>query len=338
MIYPDGFFEEEVRDGFTVPSMMKRCWATELDILEIVADVCKKIGIQYYADGGTLLGAVRHKGFIPWDDDIDICMLRRDAEVFWKEAPKYLPEGIVIAGMHASELRLQKACRAAHFRVMVDEDKYTLPEFMTAFHGYPYPRIGLDVFVFDYVLKDKRLLAEQMKSYYAVRFLASNLELYREKNLLESQLKEIEDAMNVRFDRSLDMDMLETELWRLSDRISAWASPNNCDGVTNMQYACGYEEPTADIAEWSGVPLEWYGEGVELPFEHATIHAPKEYINVVKSQKGEDYMTPKMYLADHEYPLYKEQEKKLKQLLKDSGIDTSVDEFCRNWHMMNGGK
>ena len=52
----------------------------ELGIMEYIHEVCQKIGVKYFLAYGSLIGAVRHKGFIPWDDDMDICMLREDYE------------------------------------------------------------------------------------------------------------------------------------------------------------------------------------------------------------------------------------------------------------------
>lgn len=56
-----------------------------LKMLEALADTCEAKGLRYYLDGGTLIGAARHKGFIPWDDDIDVMMPKPDCEKLKKE-------------------------------------------------------------------------------------------------------------------------------------------------------------------------------------------------------------------------------------------------------------
>ena len=67
----------------------KKLQTEEIKILSKVHDFCKKNGLTYYLSGGTLLGAVRHKGFIPWDDDIDTAMLREDYEQIIQAFKKY---------------------------------------------------------------------------------------------------------------------------------------------------------------------------------------------------------------------------------------------------------
>lgn len=68
---------------------LKKC---ERDMLACFVDICNKHGIQYFVQGGTLLGAVRHGGFIPWDDDIDVSLMRDEYEKFLAVAEKELPE------------------------------------------------------------------------------------------------------------------------------------------------------------------------------------------------------------------------------------------------------
>lgn len=82
------FYQEETRCGFVVTQKRKKIWAVELAILEKFDQVCKKHCLTYYAFFGTLLGAVRHQGFIPWDDDIDVAMFRDDYEKFQEIAPQ----------------------------------------------------------------------------------------------------------------------------------------------------------------------------------------------------------------------------------------------------------
>ena len=75
MVFEKEYFEDEVRDGFYVPAQMKHAWAAQLEVLNDIDKACTENEIQYFAEWGTLLGAVRHHGFIPWDDDMDIKQL-----------------------------------------------------------------------------------------------------------------------------------------------------------------------------------------------------------------------------------------------------------------------
>ena len=75
--FEDSFFEDEVREGFYVPAMIKKAWAAELTVMYEVDRICRKHNIRYFSDWGTMLGAVRHGGFVPWDDDFDIMKIGR---------------------------------------------------------------------------------------------------------------------------------------------------------------------------------------------------------------------------------------------------------------------
>jgi lipopolysaccharide cholinephosphotransferase len=80
---PD-FFKEEIRCDFQVTTERKKIWAVEIDLLLQFGKACKRNGLKYWLMFGGLLGAVRHGGFIPWDDDLDVVMLRDDYEKFLK--------------------------------------------------------------------------------------------------------------------------------------------------------------------------------------------------------------------------------------------------------------
>ena len=75
-------------DGYQVSTRKKAIQKVELDLLKQLISVCEKHGIRYFVDAGTFLGAVRHKGFIPWDDDIDVGFLRDDFNKLLKVGPK----------------------------------------------------------------------------------------------------------------------------------------------------------------------------------------------------------------------------------------------------------
>ena len=84
---PQDFFEEKTEYGFTVDVERKKIWAVELDLLNEFDRVCKNHNLTYMLSFGSLLGAIRHKGFIPWDDDVDVIMKREDYDTLLKIGP-----------------------------------------------------------------------------------------------------------------------------------------------------------------------------------------------------------------------------------------------------------
>ena len=88
MTWVKDLYRDEIRSGFLVTAHRKRVWEIELEMLAELERICEKYGLHAFAAWGTLLGAVRHGGFIPWDDDIDLVMLRPEYERLKEVAPR----------------------------------------------------------------------------------------------------------------------------------------------------------------------------------------------------------------------------------------------------------
>ena len=87
---------EKVYDQDTLQHLKQ----VELDILKDFIKICQKYNLTYFATGGTAIGALRHQGFIPWDDDIDVCMLRKDYDTFMRVAPKEMGDTYIFMDAH----------------------------------------------------------------------------------------------------------------------------------------------------------------------------------------------------------------------------------------------
>lgn len=115
----DHFLEPETRCGFLVDEKRKKLWKCMLDMLEILDRTCKKHGLRYFMFYGSLLGAIRHKGFIPWDDDLDIVMPRPDFDRIQKilekelEFPYFLQNAATDPGFAPSFFKIRNSATAA---------------------------------------------------------------------------------------------------------------------------------------------------------------------------------------------------------------------------------
>lgn len=176
---PEGFLNEEVRCDYLVTKQMKEIWAVELDLLAEFQRVCEKYNIRYFASGGTLLGAVRHKGFIPWDDDLDIEMFREDYIRLCEVAPKEVKYPYIFQNEYteSGSLRGFSRIRNVNTTAMFEREKRPC---------YTYNRgIFIDIFPLDCVLdneleqkKKKKNVDKYSRAYLSV----IDIFYHREKN------------------------------------------------------------------------------------------------------------------------------------------------------------
>ena len=160
---PESFYQGEERCGYYVSPEMKKVWAVELDLIAEFSRVCEKYNIKWYADGGTLLGAARHKGFIPWDDDVDIIMMRDDYNRFCEVAEKEFRHPYMCYDFTKEVKRL-----IAHPKLYNTDT--TLIDIRTKYvltwgrKKIDYPQsIFIDIFILDNITDDEREFRKMMK-------------------------------------------------------------------------------------------------------------------------------------------------------------------------------
>lgn len=323
MNFDKNFFTEESRNDFLIPELMKRAWAAELEVLQVVAQICKKHNIVYFADWGTLLGAVRHQGFIPWDDDIDISLKRPDYNRLISYLQTDLPPGFVMTGMYAEKEEWQTAAQIPNIRVIADDTYWDFSAYLKRFHAFPFFRIGIDIFPLDYVPKDPEISDWQK----IILQQITPLLLYDQNNCTDfdhnTQLQNVESLCNVTLPRDAS---LKNALWKLYDSVCSLFTYEEADFITGYLF-------------WVNNPRyiqrkECFDEYILLPFENISVPAPNGYTEVLTAEFG-DYMTPVRGGSDHDYPFYAKQEKALSEIFRKQGITQSITEFCRNFAIMN---
>lgn len=239
----------------------------ELKMLESFINVCNKLNLTYFVIGGTLLGAVRHKGFIPWDDDIDIGMPRKDYEKFIKEGQSYLDEHYFIQTFDTDSEYLMGFAKIRNSNTTFIE-KSVKNRNMN--HG-----VYIDIFPLDGVPNSK-----VMRKLIKIRF-----QLYQIK-ISSYFYKEGLERKNMK--------------WRILDILSRILTFNNSLKEVQLKIdktVKGYDFYHSSIVgnyfgiygEKEFVPREYFGNGTLLRFEHLNVNAPEKYDLYLRKIYG-DYM------------------------------------------------
>ncbi|MCM1089557.1 MAG: LicD family protein [Butyrivibrio sp.] len=309
MLYfsPD-FFKEEERDGFLIDSTMKTVWAAELEVLAFVADVCERYQLPWFAYAGTLLGAVRHGGFIPWDDDIDICMQREPYQKLMEVLPGELPEGWYVSNAICGREQTE------FWGYVANADSISIaPERLQRFHGCPF-MVSIDIFPLD-PLPDNTVKAERERALFNLIHKAVNLAKLqepgkRDREQLREALNGLEGLFNIRFDRR---ESLVSQLWALANQLCLSYYEAEARYISNFH--ANSRSPDFMFER------EWFAYAEYLPFEFVDIPVPCGYREVVKREFGENYMTPVRNVQSHDYPFYNKQIEYLRNMVKEKERD-----------------
>lgn len=305
MFFDEEFFKGEERDGFYIRPMIKRAWAAQLEVLDVISDICDQHGLRWFADSGTLLGAVRHHGFIPWDDDVDIVMFRRDYEIFRQACRRELPEGWYLRNDRDSEsIEGAIPCVVNSDRVRTDK------EFLNRFHGCPY-NVGVDVCVLDQIPEDP----EEWELYRILTGNAYDTEESTPKDAilddlpleLSLRIRDLEGSCGISLDRTRP---LKPQLNRLADQLAAMYYDNDGPDVCIAAF---------HLNSGIRIPKRLYDKTVYLDFENLMLPAPAGYDQVLTLRMG-DYMTPVITYDYHDYPFFGKAEKKLRERYDELGM------------------
>jgi len=238
----------------------------ELQILEEVDRICKKHNITYYLGEGTLLGAIRHKGFIPWDDDIDILMIRDDYEKFLKIAPVEIDKNFQI--QHSSTI---KKYWSPFIKVRLLNTSFFRQSHIAHLTKNNGPL--LDIFPLDNVPK-KDSLGQYFQSF-KIRYLRRRL-MYKLKARYPKKIKGYIMRFNTYF---MSVKFIHKQLNK------TFIKYNNEDNkyIVNLASYYNYKKQT--------LPKEYYGKPRYVDFEGMKRPIPKEAEKILTSIYG-DYMTP----------------------------------------------
>lgn len=253
---------------------LRKLQMAELDILKQVIALCEQHGLRYYLLGGTFLGAVRHQGFIPWDDDIDIGMPRTDFEKFCKIAEREFQEplGFVSFRNHPEHIYFHPRVYNYNIRVL---DRSGVKEKETF--------AWIDIFPLDGMPGNQ--IVRKLYGFYLL-FLRLLFMYSQFDKIVNISLKKrvwyervlIAIGKVIKFDKILDTHKIMEKI----DRTMRKREFETSKYVGNFMGAYKMKEV---------FPKKFYDEVAKYPFEGLWCPAPKDYDAVLTQMYG-DYRTP----------------------------------------------
>lgn len=244
----------------------------ELEMLKVIIEVCEKLNITYYASNGTLLGTIRHKGFIPWDDDIDISLYRDDYEKFLKEAQQYLPSNYKVMTYIESEDDTVYTARVIKLDTKLINRIANIPH---------EENVWIDLWALDGMPGNKVInrihRAHLMERRFWVQISKYDQLIHQHRPGRPWYEKAIMKVCEVtHFGSGIDTKKAKSRV----EKTMMSYSPRKA------AYAINFWSPYKFREE---MPVEWYGKGKFLPFESIMIHVPNEPEKILEKLYG-DYM------------------------------------------------
>ena len=266
---------EEVIDGHLVTSEIKKLWAVEMDLAQKLLEVCKKNNLKIWATGGTLIGAVRHKGFIPWDDDMDFTMMRDDYDKLIEIGPKEFCDPYFFQSFYTDEHSFGGVAKLRRSdTAMIERDYQCCKDFNRG--------IFVDILVLDAVPKDKKVFESLYQKITLLRGLLKNYEMMDPRHYsLKTKLKHAVISTYVLLRKPI----------RIQQKIEKLLSSNRICDNDYCALLDFYALERHDISKMKFRNKHYYDETVWLPFHDMQIPAPKEYDALLRDLFG-DYMKP----------------------------------------------